>query len=92
MGYCFFFYEFRYAGFLHCVQFRKPSLVCDFQELYHHLIDDFPIERCQKLRKSDFTFVTDFMMRLKMRKRIHLCEFEPDDPVEGLNRFFDRPV
>ncbi len=43
-----------YLGFLHSVQHGKPSLVCDFQELYRYLIDDFLIERCQKLRKKDF--------------------------------------
>jgi CRISPR-associated protein Cas1 len=32
-----------YLGFLHSVQFGKPSLVCDFQELYRYLIDDFLI-------------------------------------------------
>ena len=43
-----------YLGFLHSVQFGKPSLVCDFQELYRYMIDDFLIERCHKLRKKDF--------------------------------------
>ena len=41
-----------YLGFLHSVQYSKPSLVCDFQELYRYLIDDFLIERCQKLLAS----------------------------------------
>jgi CRISPR-associated protein Cas1 len=41
-----------YLGFLHSVQHGKPSLVCDFIELYRYLIDDFLIERCQKLRKK----------------------------------------
>ena len=63
-----------YLGFLHSVQHGKPSLVCDFQELYRYLIDDFLIERCQKLRKKDFVLVTDFMMHLKMGKKIHLKE------------------
>jgi hypothetical protein len=66
--------------------------VCDFQELYRYLIDDFLIERSQKLRKKDFVFVTDFMMHLKMGKRIHLCEFETNDLAEGLNLFFERVV
>jgi CRISPR-associated protein Cas1 len=35
-----------YLGFLHSVQFGKPSLVCDFQELYRYLIDDFLIQYC----------------------------------------------
>ena len=32
-----------YLGFLHSKQFGKPSLVCDFQELYRYLIDDYLI-------------------------------------------------
>jgi hypothetical protein len=43
-------------------------------------------------RKKDFVFVTDFMMHLKMGKRIHLCEFETNDLAEGLNLFFERQV
>jgi CRISP-associated protein Cas1 len=81
-----------YLGFLHSVQHGKPSLVCDFQELYRYLIDDFLIERCQKLRKKDFVLVTDFMMHLKMGRKIHLKEYETDSLAEGLNAFFDRMV
>jgi hypothetical protein len=32
------------------------------------------------------------MMRLRMGKRIHLCEFETNDFAEGLNLLFDRIV
>ena len=81
-----------YLGFLHSVQFGKPSLVCDFQELYHYLIDDFLIERCHKLRKKDFVLVTDFIMHLKMGKKIHLKEYETDSLAEDLNAFFNRMV
>jgi CRISPR/Cas system-associated endonuclease Cas1 len=73
-------------------QHGKPSLVCDFQELYRYLIDDYLIERCRKLRKKDFVLVTDFMMRLKIGKRIHLCEFEADNLAEGLNDLFEHEV
>jgi CRISPR/Cas system-associated endonuclease Cas1 len=81
-----------YLGFLHSVQYGKPSLVCDFQELYRYLIDDYLIERCKKLSKKDFVLVTDFMMHLKMGKRIHLCEFEADGLADDLNLLFDRFV
>jgi CRISPR-associated endonuclease Cas1 len=81
-----------YLGFLHSTQFGKPSLVCDFQEIYRHLIDDFLIECCQKLHKKDFVFVTDFMMKTKMGKRIHLCEYEADSLAEGLKGLFNRMV
>lgn len=81
-----------YLGFLHSVQHGKPSLVCDFQELYRYLIDDYLIERCHNLRKKDFVLVTDFMMHLKMGKKIHLCEFETDSLAEGVNGLFDGTV
>jgi CRISP-associated protein Cas1 len=30
-----------YLGFLHSVQHGKPSLVCDLQDVYRYLIDDY---------------------------------------------------
>lgn len=71
------------------VQFGKPSLVCDFQELYRYLIDDFLIERRTKFHKNDFVVVTDFMMHLKMGKKIHLCDYETDSLAENLNALFE---
>ena len=32
------------------------------------------------------------MMRLKMGKKIHLCEFETDELAEDLNQFFERLI
>ena len=81
-----------YLGFLHSVQHGKPSLVCDFQELYRYLIDAFLIERAEKFHKKNFVLVTDFMMHLKMGKKIHLKEYETDSLAEDLNAFFDRMV
>ena len=43
-----------YLGFLHSMQYGKPSLVCDLQELYRYLVDDFVIQFCQGLRNRDF--------------------------------------
>jgi hypothetical protein len=34
----------------------------------------------------------DFMMLLKMGKRIHLCEYETDNLADGLNNLFKRKV
>jgi CRISPR-associated endonuclease Cas1 len=79
-----------YLGFLHAVQVGKPSLVCDFQELYRYLIDDFLVGR--RFHKKDFVLVTDFMMSLKMGKRIHLCDYETDSLAEDLNLLFERSV
>jgi CRISPR-associated endonuclease Cas1 len=43
-----------YLGFLHSLQFGKPSLVCDFQELYRPLMDDFVIQFGMSLKMRDF--------------------------------------
>jgi len=77
---------------LHSIAKGKPSLVCDFQELYRYLIDDYLIERCRNLHKKDFVLATDCIMHLKMGKRIHLCEYETDGLAEGLDQLFERTV
>jgi len=43
-----------YLGFLHRIQGNRPSLVCDFQEIYRCLIDNFLIEYSQKLTLKQF--------------------------------------
>ena len=52
-----------YLGFLHSVQFSKPSLVCDFEELYRHMIDDFIIQYSYKLKESDFILKRGNLLR-----------------------------
>lgn len=81
-----------FLGFLHATNQGNPSMVNDFMESYRYLIDDYLVERCRKLRKKDFVVVTDFMMNLKMGKKIHLCEYETNDLAEGLHGLFDRVV
>jgi hypothetical protein len=44
------------------------------------------------MHKSDFVVVTDFMMHLKMGKKIHLSEYKTDDLAEGLNNLFNKMV
>jgi CRISPR-associated protein Cas1 len=43
-----------YLGYLHSIQFAKPSLVCDIQEVFRGLIDEFLIGYSQKLKRDDF--------------------------------------
>jgi len=54
-----------YLGFLHSIQFGKPSLLCDLQELYRYLMDDFLIQYCQNLRAKDFTVKPERLSRMK---------------------------
>jgi len=81
-----------YLGFLHSVQFGKPSLVCDFQEIYRYLIDDFLIQYCQNLRIKDFTVKTERLSRMKKAKREYLNEPKTRDLMNELNGFFERKV
>jgi CRISPR/Cas system-associated endonuclease Cas1 len=81
-----------YLGFLHSTQFGKPSLVCDFQELYRYLIDDFLIYRCQRLKKRDFVLKTEFFMKTRAGKRVFLRDIQADGLFEALNNFFESKV
>ena len=58
-----------YLGFLHTIQYGKPSLVCDLQELYRHLIDDFVIGQCQGLNTKDFVSKDENVSRSRKGKR-----------------------
>jgi CRISPR-associated protein Cas1 len=81
-----------YLGFLHSEQFRKPSLVCDFQELYRYLIDDFVIQYCQRLAKRDFTFKTEKASGQKKGKREYLNDVGTNDFTKRLNGYFEAYV
>jgi CRISPR-associated protein Cas1 len=67
-----------YLGFLHSNQMTKLSLVCDFQELYRYLIDDFLINYSQRINKSDFKMKTEFASHGKKGKREYLTDLDED--------------
>ena len=48
-----------YLGYLHSMQHGKPSLVCDFMEIYRYLMDDFIISFCKETKAKDFIFKTE---------------------------------
>jgi CRISPR-associated protein Cas1 len=77
-----------YLGFLHATAMGKPSLICDFQELYRYLVDDFVIGYSRSLRKHDFVIKNeDFSTNLK-GKREYLGDFQTSSLVRGLNQYF----
>lgn len=48
--------------------------MCDFQELYRYLIDDYLIDRCHTLRKKDFVLITGLLELHKLNKTLaNLC-------------------
>jgi len=81
-----------YLGFLHSNQMAKLSLVCDFQELYRYLIDDFIIQYSQKLSKKDFKMKTESASHEKKGKREYLTDSETKTMLEELNDFFETKV
>jgi CRISPR/Cas system-associated endonuclease Cas1 len=66
--------------------------VCDFQELYRHLVDDFVIEYCRSVRASDFVLKTEDYSVNRKGKRQYLNERKTRDLISELNRYFETRV
>jgi CRISPR-associated protein Cas1 len=81
-----------YLGFLHSLAEGKPSLICDFMELYRYLIDDYVIQYCKRLQKRDFgTKYEDFSPNRK-GKREYLNDTLTHDLTRSLNEYFKTKV
>jgi len=70
----------------------KLNLVCDFQELYRYLIDDFLIQYCQRVKSKDFITKTENANRRRKGKREYLSDTETKTLHNELNRFFEKKV
>jgi len=81
-----------YLGFLHSVQYGKPSLVCDFMELYRYLVDDFLIEYCRTLSTNDFIVKTEYSTRKKQGKREYLSDKLTRNLMKKLEIVFESTV
>jgi CRISPR-associated protein Cas1 len=81
-----------YLGFLHAIQFGLPSLVCDFEDLYRYLVDDFLIGFCQSVRAKDFVLKSEDYSGSKKGKRQYLDQEKNRELVNGLNRYFEAKV
>lgn len=81
-----------YLGFLHSITKGKPSLICDFMELYRYLIDDFVIQHCRKLDKKDFMMKSEDFSTNRKGKREYLNDSETQKLVKALNQYFQSKV
>jgi len=81
-----------FLGFLHSEQWGKPSLVCDFMEIYRYLIDDFVIGFCKDLRNKDFIVKDEAMSRGKIGKRIFLNDDKTRAIMVMLDKLFNSQV
>ena len=81
-----------YLGFLHSEQFGKPSLVCDFMELYRYLVEDFLIQHSRSLRKKDFVMKREDYSKNKVGQREYLNHAKTNDLTRKLYRYFESTV
>jgi CRISPR-associated endonuclease Cas1 len=81
-----------YLGFIHSEQHGKPSLVCDFMELYRYLVDDFVIEFCQDIKGGDFVMKGERTTRKRYGKREYLNNSKTRELERGLDELFDKMV
>jgi CRISPR/Cas system-associated endonuclease Cas1 len=81
-----------YLGFLHSTAKGKPSLICDFQDLYRYLVDDFVIQYCRKLKRKDFSVKSEDCSAKRKGKREYLKDSQTHDLVKELNQFFQSRI
>ena len=81
-----------YLGFLHSITKSKPSLICDFMELYRYLVDDFVIQYCTKINAKDFVLKNEDYSKNRKGKRQYLTETKNRDFVNRLNKYFETRV
>jgi hypothetical protein len=51
-------------------QFGLPSLICDFEELYRYLVDDFVIQYCRSVKGRNFALKTEDYFGRKGKRQL----------------------
>jgi CRISPR/Cas system-associated endonuclease Cas1 len=69
-----------------------PSLVCDFQELYRYLIEDFVIGFCRTISQKDFILKSEDYSASRKGKRQYLSDAKTRELTEKLSRYFESEV
>jgi CRISPR-associated protein Cas1 len=80
-----------HLGFLHSLVLSRPSLVCDYEECFRYLVDNFLIGYAQGLSPKDFRART-LVFDGKRAKRMYLTESKTDDLMEKLLKYFSSKV
>jgi CRISP-associated protein Cas1 len=81
-----------FLGYLHETAYNKPSLICDFQEIYRYLIDDFLIEYAQELKAKSFKLQTEFYSSNRKGKRQYLTDDLQKQFSKNITLFFQKKV
>jgi len=81
-----------YLGFLHSEAWGKPSLVCDFMELYRYLVEDFLVQNSANFKKKDFIMEHEDYSKNKAGKREYLNNSATNDLTRKLYSYFESTV
>jgi CRISPR-associated protein Cas1 len=81
-----------YLGFLHWIQWGTPALVCDFEELYRYLVDDFVLRYSLSLDAKDFALKDEDFGFNRKGKREYLKEDKNRAFIKELNKYFTSTV
>jgi len=81
-----------FLGFLHGIQFGKPSLVCDFIELYRYQVDNFLVGYARNLTPKDFIIKSEDYSKRRKGKREYLNEELTNKLIKKLNAYFEMTV
>ncbi|MDH5481481.1 MAG: CRISPR-associated endonuclease Cas1 [Candidatus Bathyarchaeota archaeon] len=81
-----------YLGFLHSEQWGKPSLVCDFMELYRYFVEDFLIHNSSNLKRKDFIMKSEDYSKNKIGQREYLNNPKTNDLTNRLYSYFETIV
>lgn len=81
-----------FLGFLHGIQFGKPSLVCDFIELYRYQVDNFLVDYARNLKPKHFVIKAEDFSRRRKGKRQYLNETMTNEFIKKLNVYFESKV
>jgi len=81
-----------YLGFLHSEQWGKPSLVCDFMELYRYLVEDFLIQHGESFRKKDLVMKREDFSKNKIGKREYFNDSTTTNLTRKLYSYFESTV
>jgi CRISPR-associated protein Cas1 len=81
-----------YLGFLHSLAEGKPSLICDFMELFRHLVDDFVIQYCRRLSRKDFIVKSEDLSTKRKGKREYLNDSLTQSLTRSLNEYFKTKI
>jgi len=77
-----------FLGYLHSPAWGKPSLVCDFVELYRYLIDNFVIRYSGSLKAKDFVLKSEDFSSSRKGKREYLNNSKTRAFMKSLNEYF----